>query len=208
MSEKQTESRHRKTFVFTLARGVFWLLSHTVTPVRYEGAEKLNREGPWILISNHVSGWDPMVVGSPVKCQEIVFLGKKELTRNPIGGWVVKKLHMISVDRHSTDMEAMRACIRALKEGEVLGFFPEGTRHHEGVMQTVESGIALIALRAKVPMRPVYVDRPLRLFRVTRVRVGDEIPTADLSEAGINQDTISQLIARIQESYRGLTEKT
>ena len=202
MSERQAEqTRPRKTFLFGCARGLMTVLIHTIAPIRYEGAEKLNHPGPWILISNHISAWDPLVVGYPVKCQDVVFLGKKELAANFFTRWLMKKLHMITVDRHAMDMEAMRACLRALKGGEVLGIFPEGTRHHEGVMRQVESGVALMALRARVPLYPVYVERPYRPFRVTRVRVGEEISTAELVAEGISQETIGRLMARIQQAY-------
>ncbi len=63
-------------------------------------------------------------------------------------------LHMIPVDRHHSDMEAMRACLRVTKAGGVLGIFPEGTRHKEGIMEHIESGVALIALRSGVPLIP------------------------------------------------------
>ncbi len=206
MSAQQTESRkHPRTFLYSVGRGLIGALAHTVMPIRYTGAEKLNRPGPWILISNHVSAWDPLAVAYPVRCQEVVFLGKKELAANPFTRWLMKALHMITVDRHAMDMEAMRACMRALKDGEVLGVFPEGTRHHEGTMRQMESGVALMALRARVPLVPVYVDRPCRLFRVTHVRAGEEIPTADLAAEGLSQETAARLMERIRETYRQMT---
>ena len=60
---------------------------------------------------------------------------------------------MIDVDRHNMDMAALRACLKTLREGHPLGVFPEGTRHKEGVMEHMESGIAMIALRSGA--RPV-----------------------------------------------------
>ena len=89
--------------------------------------------------------------------------------------------------------------------GGVLGIFPEGTRHKEGIMEHVESGVALIALRSGVPMIPLYIGGKPRLFRRLDVRVGDPIAMDDLRERGVNRDTCEELLARITETYRALT---
>ena len=89
--------------------------------------------------------------------------------------------------------------------GGVLGIFPEGTRHKEGIMEHVESGVALIALRSGVPMIPLYIGGKPRLFRRLDVRVGDPIVMDDLRERGVNRDTCEELLARITETYRALT---
>ena len=89
--------------------------------------------------------------------------------------------------------------------GGVLGIFPEGTRHKEGIMEHVESGVALIALRSGVPLIPLYIGGRPRLFRRLDVRVGDPIAMDDLRERGVNRDTCEELLARITETYRALT---
>ena len=89
--------------------------------------------------------------------------------------------------------------------GGVLGIFPEGTRHKEGIMEHVESGVALIALRSGVPMIPLYIGGKPRLFRRLDVRVGDPIAMDDLRARGVNRDTCEELLARITETYRALT---
>lgn len=69
------------------------------------------------------------------------------------------------------------------KAGGVLGIFPEGTRHKEGIMEHVESGVALIALRSGVPMIPLYIGSKPRLFRPSgRARRRPRIAMDDLRE--------------------------
>ena len=89
--------------------------------------------------------------------------------------------------------------------GGVLGIFPEGTRHKEGIMEHVESGVALIALRSGVPMIPLYIGGKPRLFRRLDVRVGAPIAMDDLRERGVHRETCAELLARITETYRALT---
>ena len=133
-------------------------------------------------------------------------MAKKELKGNRFFDIFFSGLHVIAVDRHNSDMEAMRACMRLLKKGEILGIFPEGTRHAGGNMQKLESGAALIALRANVPLIPVYVKPKFRVFRKADCYVGKPIDFSDLREEGINKDTCEALQDRIRNLYANWPE--
>ena len=204
MAEQEKANRSP---LYTAARAFAWILVHTVLPMKFIHPERVAMDAPFILIANHSSALDPVVMGYIVKRYEITFLGKKELVRSPLGRWVFKHLHMIVVDRHNMDMEAMRACMRTLRNGGVLGIFPEGTRHHRGVMEEMESGVSLIALRSGAPLVPMYIDRKLSLFRRTCVYCGEPIPTEDLRAEGVSNQTGEALLARITETYRRMQEE-
>lgn len=195
----------KKGIIYTIARGIFWLYFHLFCFMHCTGREKLNLDAPYIVIANHTSFADPIIAAMLIRRYEVNFLGKIELAKAPVVGKLLMHLHMIPVDRHHSDMEAMRACLRVTKAGGVLGIFPEGTRHKEGIMEHVESGVALIALRSGVPLIPLYIGGKPRLFRRLDVRVGDPIAMDDLRERGVNRDTCEELLARITETYRALT---
>ena len=190
--------------LYTFGRGFGWLLLRVLMPVKYHGFEKLHeRKGPFVLIANHRHALDPVVLAYPVR-EQCVFLGKKELAKNSFFRRVLTSLHCILVDRHNADMEAMRACMKALRMGKVLVIFPEGTRTHEGQMEQIESGASLIVLRGKAPLIPVYLDRKLSWFRRTGAWVGDPIPYEDLLEKGVNRETCEALNERMRETFRGM----
>ena len=132
----------------------------------------------------------------------MIFLGKKELVKSPLISWIFHAVRMIPIDRHNMDMAAMRSCFKALKEKEILLIYPEGTRHHEGIMEKTESGVATIALRQSVPVVPMLIASKVRPFHVTHVYVGDDIPTEDIREAGINKETCQMFMDRVQDTYR------
>ena len=186
----------KKSIIYTIGRGIFWIYFHLFCFMHCTGREKLNLDAPYIVIANHTSFADPIIAAMLIRRYEVNFLGKIELAKAPVIGKLLMHLHMIPVDRHHSDMEAMRACLRVTKAGGVLGIFPEGTRHKEGVMEQIESGVALIAL---------YIGGKPRLFRRLDVRVGDPIAMDDLRERGVNRDTCEELLARITETYRALT---
>ena len=172
--------------------------------MRYRHRERLERNAPYILIANHSSWIDPVVMAYPIKRYEVTFLGKKELVKNKLAARILNQLHMIVVDRHNMDMEAMRSCMRVVKGNGILGIFPEGTRHHRGVMEETEAGVGLIALRSNVPLIPMYIDRAVCPFRVTHVTVGEPVPYDDLRAQGVNMETSRALMDRLREVYREL----
>lgn len=201
MAEKQTAKPVKKSLIYAVAKPIAALLFKTFLPVKYHHRERLAIDPPYILIGNHTSLMDPVIMGVGVKKHQVRFIGKKELWKNPIIAKIFTSMNMIPVDRHNSDMEAMRACMRVTREGGILGIFPEGTRHHEGLMTEMESGIGLIALRSRVPLIPVYIAGKVGLFRRLHVYVGEAIPTEDLREEGVNTDTCRKLMERITEAY-------
>ena len=199
----------KKTVLYAVARGFGWLLTKALMPVKYHGEEKLrDREGPFVLISNHQHALDPVVMAYPVKQTQAVFLGKKELAGKELARRFLANMHCILVDRHHTDMEAMRACMRAMKMKKVLVIFPEGTRHHEGQMEHIENGASFIIMRSRVPVIPVYIDRKLKLFRRTNAYVGEPIAYDDLLAEGVNAASCEKMNERMRETFRKMIRES
>ena len=209
MAENKTEAvTEKRSALYEALRVVARIIFHTVMPVRIHHQERLEQTPPYIMIANHNHALDPVVMAMGVKHEQIVFLGKKELGKNPAAHKFLTHMHCILVDRHNVDMEAMRACMKAIRLKKILLIFPEGTRHHEGQMEQIESGTALIALRAKAPIVPVYFDRKLAPFRVTHLYIGEPIPYEDLLEEGINTETCEKMNERMREAFRKMIRET
>ena len=165
--------KRERAAIYTLARIIFGFLFHTIFPLRFHNAQIVEEmQPPYIIMANHRSFADPMALAIKVKKYEIRFIGKRELAHGRLKSWLFSGLHMILVSRHATDMAAMRQCMQTLKDGHILGIFPEGTRHQPEMMQEVESGTAIIALRARVPLLPVYIDGKIRPFHITHIYYG------------------------------------
>jgi 1-acyl-sn-glycerol-3-phosphate acyltransferase len=128
-----------------------------------EGAENVPSEGPAILASNHLSyaDWLFMPLTLP---RRVTFVAKAEYFTSPgIKGWFQKKFFsgagQVPIDRSgATAAEgALKAAKRILAEGELFGIYPEGTRSHDGRLYRGKTGVARLALEAKVPVVPVAV---------------------------------------------------
>lgn len=202
--KKTAPAPAKRSMIYAVLKPIAVLLFKTFLPVKYHHRERLQNDPPYIMIGNHTSLFDPVIMGVGVKKHQVRFIGKKELWKNRFVAWAFNNMNMIPVDRHNSDMEAMRACMRVTKEGGILGIFPEGTRYHEGLMTEMESGIGLIALRSRVPLIPVYIAGKVGLFRRLHVYVGEAIPTEDLREEGVNRETCELLMQRITETYAAL----
>ena len=192
----------KRGFLYEVTRVLANILFHTLMPVRFHNRERLQQDPPFVLIANHRHALDPIAMAMGIPKKQIVFLAKKELGKTPFTENIMTRLHCILVDRHNVDMEAMRSCMKAIRMKKILLIFPEGTRHHEGEMEQIESGTALITMRSKAPVIPIYFDRKLSFFRVTNLYVGEPIPYDDLLEKGINTETCEEMNERMRETFR------
>ena len=201
----EQKKKSDKSLIYSIMVPIVGVLFKTILPVKYHGLEHITSlDAPYIMMGNHTTMLDPFMMALAVPKQQIRFIGKKELWKFPPFAWFANSINAIPVDRHNTDMEAMRACMRVTREGHVLGIFPEGTRHHKGLMTELESGVAMIALRSKVPLVPVYIAGKLGFFRTLHVYVGPPILMDDLRAEGINTQTCQVLLGRITETYAAL----
>ncbi|NLI91741.1 MAG: 1-acyl-sn-glycerol-3-phosphate acyltransferase [Peptococcaceae bacterium] len=136
-----------------------------------EGLENVPSEGPVIIACNHISMWDPVIVGCTLS-RQVFFMAKQELFDAPVIGKIFNWLEAIPVKRGKGDINAIRSSIRVLKEGKVLGIFPEGTRSKSGDIQEAMNGIALIMEKSKAPILPAKVFGSKGLLRQKRGNIG------------------------------------
>ena len=205
MAKKPPEAvTEKKSILYEIARLLGIFTFHCLMPVKCHNKEGLQGEAPFVIIANHLHALDPLAIALFIPKRQIMFLAKKELAPNKFLQNMLTRLHCILVDRHNTDMAAMRNCMKTVKMKKILLIFPEGTRHHEGQMEQIESGAAMIALRSRSPIVPVYLDRKLAFFKRTNIYVGEPVPYDDLLEKGINTETCEEMNERFRETFRAM----
>lgn len=192
---------------YRFARVLLAIFSALFYPCRLMNKEADTPAGPLLLICNHQSMMDPVLLAVMLKQYEIHFIGKREITKFPLLKPIVRKLHMIAVSRHMSDLSAMRAAGAVLKDGQVLGIFPEGRRYQGPAMAQMESGVSILAQRHRVPILPVYIAGRPRPFARVRMYIAPLIPYEDLLEEGISKQAGDALTARIQQVYAELEKK-
>jgi 1-acyl-sn-glycerol-3-phosphate acyltransferase len=184
---------------------------------RYEvrGKDHVPTAGPLIIVANHLNMADPPLLGAAIP-RRIHFMAKQELFDSRFG-WAMRWFGAFPVRRFEADLAALRAAQGILKEGGVLGMFPEGHRSRGGGMGPPHPGTALIALRTGAPLLPVgitgteHVRTPLVLLQKPRIRVviGEpfRLPQARRITAAQVQEGTDEIMRRIAgllpPSYRG-----
>lgn len=156
------------------------------------GTENVPAEGGAVLACNHLSTWDPPIVGS-VTPRRLEFMAKKELFATPFGAAVMRGLRAFPVDRQGQDIGAIKESLRRVADGRVVGVFVQGTRNIGNA--AAFDGAAFVAQRAKVPIVPAAIWREGRSFHV---RYGAPIVPTGTSRRDVHALTLETMTA-IQE---------
>lgn len=134
--------------------GLDWLLSLLGIRVRWIGQEKLPDE-PCVIVSNHISDFDPMILLGTVRSRNLVYISKESNFRIPIVGAFIRGACFLSIDRDNA-LRAMRTLGTAgdkMKQyGVDVGIYPEGTRSRTGKLLRFKKGAFVLAQRANAPI--------------------------------------------------------
>jgi 1-acyl-sn-glycerol-3-phosphate acyltransferase len=118
---------------------------------------RLPKEGPAILICNHTSGLDPLLIQSVCR-RVIVWMMAEEYYTIPLLRPIFGVLEVIPVDRAARDSGAMRSALRALHDGRVLGIFPEGRIETRRELLPFQPGVVQMASKTGAPVYPAFLD--------------------------------------------------
>lgn len=196
--------RPGRSWFYQLAVNVFAVITKLLFFVRIEGRENLP-QGACVIMGNHKAWIDPFLLALCARDREIRFMGKKELWGNKAFAWIARQVRGIPVDRGNVDMASIRMSMTVLKAGHTLGIFPEGTRSKLGHMLPLQGGAALLALRSKCDVVPVYIDGDYKLFRRVTVRVGAPVQMDDLLAGRVTKETCEELTGRISMAFAKLS---
>lgn len=119
-----------------------------------EGREHLPGDGPFLLVANHGSYIDPFVLGYPIRTAPR-FVTTIRVFRNPLTRWYCDRMGAIPARRGGADTRVVREVYRALKQGSIVGLFPEGERSWDGSPLPLMSGVLKLLSRCEVPIVPV-----------------------------------------------------
>lgn len=157
-------------FIRSVVGGVFKLIYR----INIINEERLPDNRKLIICANHIHIFDPVIL-TIIFPNQIHWMGKKQLFENGLLNFVFSKLGAFPVDRDNVGLSTMRESTKILNNNSSLGIFPEGTRVKELDLKNAKPGIALISIKSKAPILPVYIETSYRPFSKVNVYIGEEI---------------------------------
>lgn len=156
---------------YYFARSLIYFVFFFIYRLKVYGIENIPKNGRAIICGNHANVLDPLFIGLSIK-RQIYFMSKKEMYKNKLIAFVILKLGTIPVDREGADLAAIKKSIKVLKQEQLLGIFPEGTRVQGLSLDNAKPGIGMICIKATSPVIPVYIDANYKFFSRVNVHIG------------------------------------
>lgn len=179
------------------------------------GLENVPTEGPAIIAANHVSPLDTVLLPLVVPHRDVVFLAKAEYFQSWKTRWFFKGAGTIPIQRGGPDSgAALQGAVDALKEGKLVGIFPEGTRSPDGRMYRGRTGVARIALASGVPVIPAALIGTFEAMpqgakfpkrSQIEVRFGPHLRFDRLTEGTPDRELLRSVTDQIMEAIRALS---
>ena len=186
--------------------------------LRTEGRRHIPAAGPALLVANHQSFFDPILVGLATR-RHLCYLARKTLFKNRAFAWLIRMLNAVPIDQEGVGKEGIKTILEQLRLGQAVVVFPEGERTHDGVMHPLRPGVQLLIKRAQVPIIPVgiagafdalprwrWLPTPAPVFWPggrARIAVSIGEPLAARRYAQMSrEETLAELFAKIEAQWR------
>ena len=196
-----------KKFVRKFVKGFLRTLYKIAFRMEITGEEnktKAGENGGYIICANHVNFLDAVAVVVFSK-EKIRFIGKYDLAKVRIIRWLEHLFDVIPIKRNTQDLEAMKRCLKALKNKEILGIFPEGTRKGMEKNQKVKNGAAFMAIKSGVPVVPVGISGEFKPFKKVYITYGEPIDMSKYKIKGKEKEGQEQATKEIMDNIVMLT---
>ncbi len=188
--------------LYRFFRFMFRCFFYTIFRLKVYGMDNIPLEGPVILCANHISLFDPPIVGTPLK-RRVYYMAKAELFGIPGLGWLIRQFGAFPVKRGGVSKDSIRHSIELLKSGNMLGIFPEGTRRNSsGVAQ---KGAASLALKSNAVVIPVAIIGQYKWFKSMHIQYGTPIDMSEFSE-NISAQDLEKATEKIMTTVRKMVE--
>ena len=191
---------------YSFLRVLAFIVLMPVFFIRVIGKENLKVPKGSVIIAHHTSNWDPIILGFIVKDRPVCYLAKEELFKSRLARFFLAKMYAIPISRGKGDLGAIKTALNALKSGKTLGIFPEGTRSSGGILPFGQ-GAALMALRADVPVIPVYIKGGYKIFRQVKVFVDSPIYLEKAQDGRVSSEAVKKGTKLLQDKITEMSKR-
>ena len=203
--------------LYWLSRFGVWLGLKLKYRLKITGREHIPATGGAVVAANHCSYLDPPVMCASIHSRIVHFMARDTLFSNPVARWYFPRVAVMPLDRTRGDLGALKKAIATLKEGQVIGLFPEGTRSPDGQMREAKGGIGFLIAKGDVPVVPLYISGTFEAFpkgakkmKPARVvaRLGRPITPEEIRAAMPEKGDYAAVGALVMRRIRELAEES
>ncbi len=193
--------------MYHFMQAAFYLPIKIIYPAKFYGRKNMPK-GRAVITSNHTSNLDPIqfVINT---YEKKYFIAKKELFEKASSKWLVKAMDCIKVDRSSADLTAIKRSLEVLKKDKKLVIYPEGTRSKEedSGLGEVKNGAAMLAIKSRSPIVPVWIYNKPKVFKMTKVMIGKPYELDQFYGQKLTEEVLEKASQIISDKLNELKEE-
>lgn len=196
----------RKKVVRAVLKSLVHLYYKIVFRIESIGEKNIRDDEAYIICANHLNYMDATAV---VVCNKRIvrFVCKDTMFHNSFLNWILHLVNAIPINRDKQDIEAMKRSIRALKNKELLGIFPEGTRKGMEKNLKAKNGAAFMALRTKAKVIPVGIQGSFRPFTKVYLNYGKPLDFSEYYGKEKDKEVLEKVTKEIMDNIIMLTNQ-
>ena len=179
--------------MYQFAKNFVWITLKPIYRFDVKGLEHFPKTGGVLICSNHIDALDPPVVGITAP-RPVHFMAKEELFHMPILKPLLPKINAFPVKSGLSDREALRKALSLLKNGDVMGLFPEGTRNTDGKLGKGFSGAGFFALKGDANVVPCAIIGPYKPLKRLKVVYGKPIDMQPYRDRKATAEEVTSVI--------------
>lgn len=197
-----------KELLKKLGRGIvksaIFMYCKIVHRAKIIGQENIPKDEPLIYCGNHRNYLDPPLMVATAK-RHVRFMAKEELSKNPFFAFLGVVFEGIYVKRDSKDVTALKEALKALKNGQCIALFPEGTRNGLEKGEKVKDGAAFFTVRTGAKVIPVGISGGIKAFEKVTIKYGKPLDFSQYKNTK-DKDILDKITAEIMDNIISLTK--
>jgi len=188
-----------------IAKFAMWLYSAVLYRVEVVGFDKYQK-GPKLICSNHCNAMDPLMIGTRIP-EYVRFIAKEELFKG-IGKWFFTTMGGLPVarDGKGSDIRALKTSLTILRNKDPLLLFPEGGRNRTNKPGEAKAGIAMMAIKAQVPIQPISIEYTRKIFGKVKITFGDMIYLDEYYDKKLRSPDYQEIAQDVVNKIYGMME--
>lgn len=204
---EETKDTPLKRFkLFLTKKVVYYGFYKIVYRIKKIGEENIPADGAYIICANHVNMLDALAVVCGCK-RKVRFICKESMFKSKALGWALKLSDTIPINREKNDIESMKRSLKALKNGDILGVFPEGTRKGMEKNLKAKSGAAFFSLKTGTKVIPLGIQGSFKPFTKVKLVFGEPLDFSEYYGKEKDKEALEKVTNIIMDNIVMLTNK-